>query len=327
MVSELTDSSPKVSVIIPLYNKAAFIERAIDSILSQTVQDFEIVVVNDGSTDGGEIIVNAYTDSRIRLINQENSGVSVARNNGVYASRAEFVAFLDADDEWLPDFLDTVLRLRRKWPDAGLYGTNRIIVNTSPKYKETLVLCHQRYDEGIYPYFKMSALGAHPFCMSSVAIPKSVLMDVGLFRTNIKYYEDMEIYARIGLSYKIVCSPLHLVRYYKEDEYAATSTLSLIPEIHPIIQLVNELKERDELDSRWNGCSDLNLYLDSLNLCQATNRMLLNRQSARPYILRVTHKELFWRKWMLYLYSFIPEFILPALRDAYGYIRSFVSDK
>ena len=97
---------PKVSVIIPLYNKGKYIARALDSVFSQTYQDYEVIVVDDGSTDNGPEIVKQYNDPRLRLIHQENAGPGAARNKGISESKGEFLSFLDADDEWLPEFLE-----------------------------------------------------------------------------------------------------------------------------------------------------------------------------------------------------------------------------
>jgi len=95
----------EVSVIIPLYNKGKYIARALDSIFAQTYQDFEVIVVDDGSTDNGPDIVKQYADPRLRIIRQQNAGPGAARNRGIAESLAFYVAFLDADDEWLPGFL------------------------------------------------------------------------------------------------------------------------------------------------------------------------------------------------------------------------------
>ena len=94
-----------ISVIIPLYNKEDYISRAIDSVLRQTFKDFELIIVNDGSTDQGPGIARNFHDRRIRVIDQQNSGEGAARNRGVAEARAELVAFLDADDEWESSFL------------------------------------------------------------------------------------------------------------------------------------------------------------------------------------------------------------------------------
>jgi glycosyltransferase involved in cell wall biosynthesis len=96
---------PRISVIIPLFNKAPFVARALQSVAAQTFTDFELIVVDDGSTDDGAKIVERFGDSRIRLIRQENAGPGAARNRGLAEARGELIAFLDADDEWLPQFL------------------------------------------------------------------------------------------------------------------------------------------------------------------------------------------------------------------------------
>ncbi len=101
----------KVSVIIPLYNKAPYVRRALDSIAAQTFADFEAIVVDDGSTDDGAAIVADYPDARFRLIPQANAGPGAARNAGLAQACGEFIAFLDADDEWLPNYLDEGVRL------------------------------------------------------------------------------------------------------------------------------------------------------------------------------------------------------------------------
>jgi hypothetical protein len=101
----------RVSIVIPLYNKAPYVRRALDSISAQTFKDFEVIVVDDGSTDDGAEIVLSYPDARVRLITQPNAGPGPARNRGLAQAQGEFIAFLDADDEWLPDYLSEGLRL------------------------------------------------------------------------------------------------------------------------------------------------------------------------------------------------------------------------
>jgi cellulose synthase/poly-beta-1,6-N-acetylglucosamine synthase-like glycosyltransferase len=113
----------KVSVVIPLYNKARHIARAVQSVRGQTWQDFEIIVVDDGSTDGSGDVVRQIADARFRLITQLNGGECAARNRGIAEAACDVVAFLDADDEWLPAFLETVVALRQRFPDCGMYAT------------------------------------------------------------------------------------------------------------------------------------------------------------------------------------------------------------
>ena len=113
-------TSVAVSVVIPLYNKGKYIERALNSVLSQTYPPIEIIVVDDGSTDDGPERVLKYNDPRIKLIRQENKGPGAARNAGLAIAKGEYIAFLDADDEWLPDFLQSGIALLEKNDDVAM---------------------------------------------------------------------------------------------------------------------------------------------------------------------------------------------------------------
>lgn len=109
------------SVIVPLYNKGTMVGRSISSVLAQTYQDFELIIVDDGSTDNSRQIAESYLgDIRVKLIAQKNKGVSAARNRGLKEAKGDYIAFLDADDEWLPYYLETVLFEALKFPKAGL---------------------------------------------------------------------------------------------------------------------------------------------------------------------------------------------------------------
>ena len=155
---------PDVSIIIPLLNKGPYIKRAIDSILAQEHQNFEIIVVDGGSTDNGPDIVKSIKDSRLKFIIQPTKGVSEARNFGVEKSHGSSIAFLDADDEWLPSHLSTLMRLLEKYPDAGAYSTTYKIFNTEgrlrwPKYRKIPPLPW----EGLLPnYFSSAVHGEYP---------------------------------------------------------------------------------------------------------------------------------------------------------------------
>jgi len=121
------------SIIIPLYNKAPYIERAINSVLNQSLQNFEIIVVNDGSSDGGEKIVTKIVDERLKLVSQKNAGVSAARNTGAKEAQYEYLAFLDGDDTYEPNFLSEIVKLIGNFPNAGIYGTSNSFIYPNGK--------------------------------------------------------------------------------------------------------------------------------------------------------------------------------------------------
>lgn len=199
---------PVISVVIPLYNKAPYIERAVRSVLNQTFQAFEIVVVNDGSSDDGTEIVRRMNDPRIRIIDQDNAGVSAARNRGVAEAKGELIAFLDADDLWKPDHLESAVSLLQKYPKIKWYGspaqlrspTGKIIKRRRSK---AISVCF-RDKQPIRNYFDVAGLG---FLVNTdtMVIRRSVFDEIGGFDTNLVTGEDLDLWFRVALKYPSIC--------------------------------------------------------------------------------------------------------------------------
>jgi glycosyltransferase involved in cell wall biosynthesis len=199
---------PTISIVMPLFNKEKEVERAIQSVLNQTVSDFELIVVNDGSTDGSPKVVQGIKDHRIRLINQTNGGVSAARNRGIEEAQSELIAFLDADDEWMPDFLETVYRLRDKFPSCDVFATNYLYRNVDGTLMHPIIRGLPASNwEGIFEnYFAVASKSDPPIWSSAVAITKKAITSVGGFPVGVTAGEDLLTWAKLALKYQIVYS-------------------------------------------------------------------------------------------------------------------------
>ncbi|MBI4945010.1 MAG: glycosyltransferase [Bacteroidetes bacterium] len=202
-----------ISVIIPAYNAGKYIEETIRSVLKQTHSDLELIVVNDGSTDTTSKLVEAIckNDPRIKLINQNNAGVSVARNTGFAVSKGSYIAYLDSDDIWLPNFLELML-LKFSFDDAlGLvHCDNQIIDGDSQKKKEV-----NRGEEGyILEHLLLGGEGKYIFSISGVLIKREVIESVGGFDPELSNGADHEFYFRIANRYRIGRVPT-VALYYR----------------------------------------------------------------------------------------------------------------
>jgi glycosyltransferase involved in cell wall biosynthesis len=209
-----------VSVIIPTYNRKDWITKAIDSVLAQTYRNFEIIVVDDGSTDNTEAILQHYKD-KICLIRQGNSGGAVARNTGIKAAKGEWIAFLDSDDEWLPEKLAIQMGHICKRPDICAHITNVTFV---PSNGEQISLFEVRnFPKPWSEHFIIERPLKYVINFQIATIPSLVarrdsLFDAGLFDPNLPKGHDRDLLFRLALVGPWGVSSIELVKCYRRNE-------------------------------------------------------------------------------------------------------------
>jgi glycosyltransferase involved in cell wall biosynthesis len=244
----------KFSVIIPLYNKAPYAAKAIGSVLSQTFTDYELVIVDDGSSDNSAEVAGQAIEGHksCRLIIQENAGVGMARNNGVSVSRGDYFCFLDADDWWEPTFLEEMAKLIDEYPDAGIYGTGYTIVNeTKHRTRVASIGVEEGFERGYINYCQVYAKTMYmPLTSISVAIPRQVFEQMKGFPAGILLGEDFLLWIHIALQYKVAFLNKSLA-YYNQDVNKNSRGVGKLypPERHMLWNLTDlEPQEKTNLD-------------------------------------------------------------------------------
>ena len=212
------------SVIIPVYNKEHCVERTINSVLAQTYGDFEIIIVDDGSTDNSLRVVSAINDNRIKVFHKENEGVSIARNYGVERAEGEYICFLDADDEWENCFLRLMNEAIQRYPHHSFFTCPFLAKN---KYKETLYKIEGRNGDTfvIEDYCKTFVEQRHAICcVGSVCIRKDILISCGMFPPHVKRGEDHDLWLRLACKTSIVYTNRTKLIYNLDSENNSRST-------------------------------------------------------------------------------------------------------
>lgn len=229
-----------ISVVIPLYNGGGTVERTLRSVLAQTFTDYEIVVVDDGSTDDGPDKVLAMGIPNLRLVRQANAGVSAARNRGIAEARGEFVALLDSDDEWHPEYLQTQFEMTRKYPECDVFATQfeYHMPNGDRFPAEVHKVAFAEEDGVMSNYFEVASCSQPPVWTCAVMARKGAFESVGGFPVGIKSGEDLLTWARLALRYRIAYSK-RVLAYYNRP---AIMTSNL-----PAERLGGELYVLDEL--------------------------------------------------------------------------------
>jgi len=251
---EKKQKKPLISVIIPTYNRGWIIKEAIDSVLSQDYRDFELIIVDDGSTDNTLEILNAYQDD-ITVLRQNNHGVSAARNWGITAASGRFIAFLDSDDLWLPQKLFRQVEFFNKNPDAQICQTEEtwirkgVRVNPKKRHKKLWGMIFEQ------------SLALCLVSPSAVMIRRSLFDEVGVFDEKLPVCEDYDLWLRISCRFPVylVDTPLIIKRGGHDDQLSASSGLDKfrIKSLKKIIEndLLSKTQYREAVKTLKEKCA------------------------------------------------------------------------
>lgn len=302
------------SIVIPLYNKETYIENTIKSVLNQTFTDFEVVIVNDGSTDKSVEKVSQFNDSRIKIINQKNQGASVTRNTGLENASSEFIAFLDADDLWFPNHLEVLKELIEKHPNVGIYASRyQLIFKNNHVYTPEFKGITSEFSGIITDYFESSFHYAVA-TSSSIVVPAKIFEEVGNFKPYISSGQDTDMWLRIALKHpvaisnKVTASYLHFV----EDSLSKTSILE------KKIKQFNEYKEDEATHP------NLKKYLDLYRMEYAMQYKIAGEnKNSKTLFEQIDLKNISWKSKLLYR---LPRFLLLSLLSFKRYLRSWGID-
>jgi glycosyltransferase involved in cell wall biosynthesis len=304
------------SVIIPLYNKADYIEKSIGSVFAQTYEEFELIVVNDGSTDDSlknlrfRIYDLKLSEEKIKIIDQLNQGVSIARNNGVKVSKYDFIAFLDADDWWEPTYLEEMKQLIEAYPEAGIWGSNYFIVKNGYKRIAPIGVT-KNFKKGIINYFSVySRTLCMPLWAGAVILKKTIFENEKGFKPNLKLGEDFDLWVRVTMKYPVafVNKPL---AYYNQDVELANRAIGeklYEPSEHMLFTNYGELQNNIEFRELYDKLVVYGLlpyYLCNKNKREVETILKGINWKKQPY------------KYRLY-YRILPKFIV---RSWFGFIR------
>ena len=223
-----------ISVIIPLYNKAHEIERTLRSVAAQSVQPKEIIVVDDGSTDGSAEVVERMALPLVRLVRQRNAGVSAARNKAMSQAQGEWVALLDGDDCWEADYLANVARMVEAYPAAGAIGTafwvddgkRRVAGNTPEK-------------EGVVEFFTES-MSRYVLIPSATVVRRDIALSLGGFPEGMRMAEDQYLWTKIARTAQVAFSPRRLVVYSRAAENRSAAIYKPEQTTHSLEELYDE---------------------------------------------------------------------------------------
>lgn len=277
------------SIIIPLHNKQAYIKQTIESVLKQTVENFEVLVIDDGSTDNSANVVASIADPRVRLIKQTNKGVSAARNNGIRRATGKYVCFLDADDTWSNNFLEVVRNLFAEFPNAGLvcpsyqvdYG-NRIF---HPQWRGV-----DSRENGLVTDFYEMATAPFWICNSScIAIKRDVLLNMDYwFPENETVYEDFDLWIRLGTQYPVAHSNTICSTYRRiTEKNARTAHTKKVVYSATYMNTLNSLIKSKDLSTKQKMC--VHEIIDRRMVPYIFSLLMSNRRNVAKEILKTWH--------------------------------------
>ncbi|MGX1024072.1 glycosyltransferase family 2 protein [Psychroflexus sp. MBR-150] len=286
------------SVILPVYNKANFLKETIQSVLNQTYKDFELVIVNDGSTDKSLEVIKDFGDKRIKLHNQVNKGASIARNKGVEIAECEWVSLLDADDIWSKNHLEETYKAIQKLSHADLVSTAYSVQLEQHYIKKPVfskaIPKHISYIDNYFEYSLIDPL----FWTSTLSFKKSSFNKIGGFDVDLKTGEDIDLIIRFALNYKLGYNPKFTLLYKKYTEH----NLSSISSLEETYKYIHKHKLIEKQNISLKHYLDINRYSLALQSKINNNKKLYKNLVSEIDKTHLTTKHLFLLncpKWML----------------------------
>ena len=236
----------KFSIVIPLYNKAPYICSTIASVLAQSFTDFEVIVVDDGSSDGGAELVQAMTDPRLRLVRQANAGVSAARNHGITLARGEWVAFLDADDWHHPQYLACLLLAQEAYPEADAVATDFVpIAHSEGRWPLPWPAPAQPPEVELITDLPLRWMSGPSIFTSAVAVRTARLQQMQpCFPPGESYGEDLDLWFRLAEQTPIALAHAPMVAYRLAVQGSLSTTHIPAPTELTLTPMLERMRQR-----------------------------------------------------------------------------------
>lgn len=316
-----------VSVVIPLYNKETTICRCIDSILQQTYADFEIIVVNDGSTDDSLSKLKTINDPRIKVINAIRNGRSTARNTGISVAKGDYIALLDADDHWDNHFLEEMIFLTVKYPQATVFASGYRFCDRDNRRINAIIRGLNFKDDGIISdYFKISSYSNPPIYSSNIMVLRGVLSKNDMFPENVERGEDLILWAKIACKNTIAFTK-KILSTYNIANYPVGSSNVIIPSMEDkVCKVLDDLYSEYRLKSILLYAAQVKkMLVATLTRCRLNQRAITEASKGLSYnptklklylyiIINVLHISLKLLDWII------------KINLTYNLNKSFISD-
>lgn len=313
-----TEESARISVVMPLYNKEAEVERALRSVVDQSLAPGEIIVVDDGSTDGSHAIVERFIaehpEAGIRLITQPNSGVSAARNRGIAEAKGDYIALLDADDMWLTGYIAEVCRLMEYYPEADAYATAFDIVNGTQR-----VAAPVPTTEGYINIAEEALMRRYPIIPSTATLRREAVLRAGGFPEGMRIGEDQWLWVRmVQQGAKFCFSPMSLVRYSRTASNRSAAIYRAEQSAHTLEELYTP-----------NGDAVLNEYIARIAIGKAITQSVRGgtedaRHAAEMFAYTTRSRRQLSR---LRLLNALPKALRPVVDGLYALLAWAISRK
>jgi len=296
-----------ISIVVPLYNKEGHIGKTLDSILDQTYKEFEVLVVDDGSTDASADVVRSYTDHRIQLIQTSNQGVSSARNKGIEAARGHWVAFLDADDWWDISFLSVMKCAIENYPENKIFasGRSRVFKDQTERYAHKLLPAVG--ESCILNYFQVIATDLPLINSSNACMDKALLIEHNGFNPGQRKHEDHDLWMRICTNNAVVFVNRNLSFYNKIQENSAAAQPYRFEDFNGYLDTMTLVYQKlDKTEQAWMRKYAFNFLLHKWlkNKASYTSEQLAILYGKSKALLSANGKRLLWFVYRLPLEQF-----------------------